>query len=185
MSRNTGERWFFLFFSFVVLIFSASYVPTVYGNDPASIERYLAVHEGRLLGDHVEILAVEDVGADRFVVFRLETKRPDERYVVRFRRNEQGNYEGHILENLYPSGPGRRIYSDFLRAGKDNTVYFAVWNEDPDLAQIQVLFAVGKEQQRETVTVAGEPSLTLLEFQGSATGFYADTSFLAADGSEL
>ena len=45
MSRNTGERWFFLFFSFVVLIFSASYVPTVYGNDPASIERYLAVHE--------------------------------------------------------------------------------------------------------------------------------------------
>lgn len=84
MSRNTGERWFFLFFSFVVLIFSASYVPTVYGNDPASIERYLAVHEGRLLGDHVEILAVEDVGADRFVVFRLETKRPDARYVVRF-----------------------------------------------------------------------------------------------------
>ena len=139
----------------------------------------------RRLGDHVEILAVEDVGADRFVVFRLETKRPDERYVVRFRRNGQGNYEGHILENLYPSGPGRRIYSDFLRAGKDNTVYFAVWNEDPDLAQIQVLFAVGKEQQRETVTVAGEPSLTLLEFQGSATGFYADTSFLAADGSEL
>ena len=47
MSRNSGERWFFLFFSFVVLIFSASYVPTVYGNDPTSIERYLAVHEGR------------------------------------------------------------------------------------------------------------------------------------------
>lgn len=181
MSRTAAVRWGFLFFSFVVLIFSASYVPTVYGNDPASIERYLAVHEGRRLGDYVEILAVEDVGADRFVVFRLKTKRPDERYVVRFRRNGQGNYEGHILENLYPSG----IYSDFLRAGKDNTVYFAVWNEDPDLAQIQVLFAVGKEQQRETVTVAGEPSLTLLEFQGSATGFYADTSFHAADGSEL
>lgn len=185
MSRNAAIRWGFLFFSFVVLIFSASYVPTVYGNDPASIERYLAVHEGRLLGDHVEILAVEDVGEERFVVFRLETKRPDARYVIRFRRNEQGNYEGHILENLYPSGPGRRIYSDFLRAGKDDIVYFAAWNEDPDLEQIQVLFAVGKEQQREAVTVAGEQSLTVLQFQGSATGFYADVSFFAADGSEL
>lgn len=185
MSRNSGERLAFILLSFLLFIVSISYVPTVYGNDPASIERYLVVHEGRRLGDHVEILAVEDVGEDRFAVFRLETKRPDERYVVRFRRNGQGNYEGHILENLYPSRPGGRIYSDFLRAGKDNTVYFAVWNEDPDLAQIQVLFAVGKEQQRETVTVAGEPSLTLLEFQGSATGFYADTSFLAADGSEL
>ncbi len=180
MSRNTGERWFFLFFSFVVLIFSASYVPTVYGNDPASIERYLAVHEGRLLGDRVEILAVEDVGADRFVVFRLETKRPDERYVVRFRRNGQGNYEAYYGYVRRMLGRETGLYRETPGSyGGDQGNYFVGWIENPKAAEVYVRFGASKETW---IRLTEVPQCVVLY---DLYSYVTEYRFHAADGTEL
>lgn len=180
MSRNAAVRWVFLFFSFVVLIFSASYVPTVYGNDPASIQRYLAVHEGRRLGDHVEILAVEDVGADRFAVFRLETKRPDERYVVRFRRNEQGDYEayyGYVRRMLRrETGLYREIPGNY---GGEQGNYFVGWIENPKAAEVYVRFGASKETW---IRLTEVPQCVVLYDPYS---YVTEYRFHAADGSEL
>lgn len=180
MSRNTGERWVFLFFGFVVLIFSASYVPTVYGNDSASIERYLAVHEGRHLGDHVEILAVEDVGADRFVVFRLETKRPDERYLVRFRRNEQGNYEAYYGYVRRMLGRETGLYRETPGSyGGDQGNYFVGWIENPKAAEVYVRFGPSKETW---IRLTEVPQCVVLY---DLYSYVTEYSFHAADGNEL
>lgn len=170
MSRDAAQRWIFLFSSFVVLVFSASYVPTIYGNDLASIERYLAVHEGRRLGDHVEILAVEDVGADRFVVFRRETKRPEDVMVFRFRQNEAGDYTPYQYEGYLPgmdSRPAHTIYWSWLGgSSRDDTIYLVVWSQEDDLAQIQGMTVAGPEQQYQAAAVLENPSLTVLSFSG-------------------
>ena len=180
MSRTAAVRWGFLFFSFVVLIFSASYVPTVYGNDPASIERYLAVHEGRRLGDHVEILAVEDVGADRFVVFRLETKRPDERYVVRFRRNGQGNYEAYYGYVRRMLGRETGLYRETPGSyGGDQGNYFVGWIENPKAAEVYVRFGPSKETW---IRLTEAPQCVVLYDPYS---YVTEYRFHAADGSEL
>ena len=180
MSRNSGERLSFILLSFLLFIVSASYVPTVYGNDPTSIERYLAVHEGRRLGDHVEILAVEDVGEDRFAVFRLETKRPDERYLVRFRRNAQGNHEayyGYVRRmlgretGLYRGNPGSY--------GGDQGNYFVGWIENPKAAEVYVRFGPSKETW---IRLTEAPQCVVLYDPYS---YVTEYRFHAADGSEL
>ncbi len=58
-------------------------------NDMGSIERYLRQEMGSRLKDGIELLTVADDGADRFAVFRGAEKRPDERWIVRFRQNEK------------------------------------------------------------------------------------------------
>lgn len=37
----------------------------------------------------MELLAVEDYGADRIVIFRRKAKRPDDVMIVRFRKDEK------------------------------------------------------------------------------------------------
>ena len=39
----------------------------------------------------MELLAVEDYGADRIVLFRRKAKRPDDVMIVRFRKDEKGH----------------------------------------------------------------------------------------------
>ena len=41
MSRTAWERWIFCAVSFVLLFFAAMYRPTIYGNSPGEITRYL------------------------------------------------------------------------------------------------------------------------------------------------
>lgn len=183
MPRNAGQRLTFLLLSFLLFLVSVSYEPTVYGNDPASIQRYLAVHEGRRLGDHVEILAVEDVGADRFAVFRLETKRPDERYVVRFRRNEQGNYEGYghceWMYGPYPAG----VYTQPVGGGpKEQAVHYVIWNESEKLAEVRFQLNGGDV---ESVRIPSAPSLTVWKFRSLSGSWHLETGYFAADGTEL
>lgn len=180
MSRNTGERLTFLLLSFLLFIVSISYVPTVYGNDPASIARYLAVHEGRRLGDHVEILAVEDVGEDRFAVFRLESKRPDERYVVRFRRNEQGNYESYYGYVRRMLGRETGLYRETPGSyGGDQGNYFVGWIENLKAAEVHVQFGASKEH---VIPLTKVPQCVVLYDPYSNVTEY---TFHAADGSEL
>ena len=180
MSRNTGERLTFLLLSFLLFIVSISYVPTVYGNDPASIERYLSVHEGRRLGDHVEILAVEDVGKDRFAVFRLETKQADARYVVRFRRNEQGNYEAYYGYVRRMLGRETGLYRETPGSyGGDQGNYFVGWIENPKAAEVYVRFGPSKETW---IPLTEVPQCVVLYDPYS---YVTEYRFHAADGSEL
>lgn len=85
------RRRIFAFLSLIIMLFVMTYQPTVYGNDAASIERYIMREMGLLLEDHVELLAIEDYGNDRIVIFRRETKRPDDVMIVRFRKDEKGH----------------------------------------------------------------------------------------------
>lgn len=190
MEKAAIQRWGFLFLSFAILICAGSRKPALYGNDEASIKRYICREMGRKLGDHVEILAVEDRGGDRIAVYRLETKRPDDRYIVRFRRNDEGNYEpyGQLLkgwpmhrgrgiwsEQVCPSGADRRLYGD-------KKMYYVVWSESQKLEEIRV--RVG-DQPEQTARPAGTPSLTVLEFEHPAGSFRTTSSFRDAGGNEL
>ncbi|WP_298024248.1 hypothetical protein [uncultured Dysosmobacter sp.] len=190
MKKASIQRWGFLFLSFAILICAGGWKPAVYGNDEASIKRYIVQEMGRKLGDHVELLAVEDRGEDRIVVYRLETKRPDDRYVIRFRRNDGGNYEqyGRLLkglpmyggpgiwsEQVRPWGSDRRLYGD-------KKMYYVVWSESPKLEEIRV--QVGN-QPEQTARPVETPSLTVLEFEDPAGSFRTTSSFRDAGGNEL
>ena len=134
MRRTARERWIFCAVSFVLLFFAAMCRPTIYGNSPGEITRYLRREMADRGTGPTQLLAVEDEGADRFAVFQGE-KRPDERYLVRFRQNEDGEYEadGHPMW-MYGPYPVRGVYSQALDG--DGEVCFAVWNESETLAEV-------------------------------------------------
>ena len=107
MERRTYQSLGFLAVALLLALLIDQWQPTIYGNSPREILGYLYQEEGLRLGDHVELLAVEDVGADRFAMFRRETKRPDEIWIVRFQKDENGNYVSHHLwgpQSMYPAG---------------------------------------------------------------------------------
>ena len=85
------RRRIFAFLGLIIMLFVMTYQPTVYGNDAASIEHYIMKEMGLLLEDHVELLAIEDYGNDRIVIFRRKAKRPDDVMIVRFRKDEKGH----------------------------------------------------------------------------------------------
>ena len=189
MEKSAVQRWIFAFLSFIVMLFVITYEPTVYGNDPASIERYIMKNAGLRMGDHVELLAVEDHGDDRIVIFHRETKRPDDVMIVRFRKNNEGNYEtygSNSLLGMHQERPGSRVWSDTLRGrGNDRQVLYVVWSESQKLAQIDALFAVGAAQTEQTVSITTVPSLTILEFEAGMDGFALNTAYYDAQGNEL
>ncbi|MDD3347429.1 hypothetical protein [Oscillibacter sp.] len=186
MKRETVERLRFLLFSIVVLLFAAGYRPTIYGNDPASIERYIMETAGERLGDHVELLAVEDRGEDRFVLFRRQQKKPDDVWIVRFRQNEGGKYEAYSSRrpySMYCARPGSRIYTEFLTGWDDDrSVYFVGWSENP---KVETLWLRFDEQPEMTLPIKENPSLTILEFQAGYGGFHASHEFRDAQGNEV
>lgn len=83
MRRNARERWTFCAVSFVLLLCAATYRPAIDGNSPGEISRFLRWEMADRGIGPIQLLAVEDEGADRFAVFRGE-REPDERYIVRF-----------------------------------------------------------------------------------------------------
>ena len=158
MERTGIQRSVFLLFCLALLPVLGTYHPTVYGSDEAAIRRYLSQEMGWGL-EQVELLAVEDDGPDRFAVFGGE-KRPDERYIVRFRQNEDGNYEayGHP-EWMYGPHPVRGVYTQPLRGySGDREVCYAVWNESEKLAEVRFRLDHGPE---ESVSIPAPPSLTI------------------------
>ena len=160
MSRNAWERWIFCAVSLVLLLCAAVYRPVIYGNSPGEIARYLRGEmEDRGIGP-IQLLAVEDEGADRFAVFQGE-KRPDERYLVRFRQNQDGDYEadGHPMW-MYGPYPVRGVYSQALDG--DGEVCFAVWNESETLAEVRLRVNDAPEVE---VSIPVPPSLTIWRLQ--------------------
>lgn len=182
MEKRTVQRWGFLFLSLVLLIAAGSWEPTIYGNDAASIKRYL--YQEREWRDHIRILAVEDYGEDRFAVFQMETKRPDDRFVVRFRKNEEGNYEAYLnSRRMYGPHPVRGVYTQPLEGySGDREVCYAIWNESEKLAEIHFRLDYGPE---EAVSISAPPSLTIWRFTGGTTGWHLESDYFDAAGNEL
>ena len=114
MGRSTRDRLFFCVTGLVLCLCAIAYRPTVYGNSPGEINRYLRWEMADRGTGPVELLAVEDDGPDRFAVFRGE-REPDERYIVRFRQNEDGDYEAYGHPKwMYGPYPVRGVYTQPL-----------------------------------------------------------------------
>ena len=86
----------------------------------------------------MELLAVADDGADRIAVFRSAKGEPDDRWIIRFRQNEDGNYEAYLSpRRMYGPHPVRGVYTEPLRGySGDREVCYAIWNESEELAEI-------------------------------------------------
>lgn len=181
MERTAVQRWGFLLLCFILLIVAGAWRPTVYGNDEASIKQYIYQKMGQELGDHVELLAVEDHNEDRFAVFRLENRKSDDVWIVRFRRNKSGDYEdyyGYIRRMLQGN---RGIYMQYISAlgGDHSGTYLTVWSENAELAEIWARFETQPEQ---IVPITETPSLTLLWSPVDVSGM--TYFFYDADGNQ-
>ncbi len=183
MKGRALERWGFALLSAVLLLAASAYEPAICGSDRSSIERYIMETAGERLGDHVELLAVEDVGPDRLAVFRRETKKPDDVWIVRFQRDENGNYADyyHSIRPMLDRG-GRGVYTEYLNGlgGAGQVTYLAIWNECPELAEFRFHFGEGPEQ---VVKVSENPSLTVVAWPEGESSMSYD--FYDAQGREL
>ena len=182
MKRGTYQSLGFLAVSLLLALLIYQWQPTIYGNSPREILAYLYQEEGLRLGDHVELLAVEDVGADRFAMFRRETKRPDEFWIVRFQKDENENYVSHPLwrpQSMYSAG--EEIFSWYFsgrKAGEDTC--YLIWSRNPELSEIRYRL---NQEPEQVVEVTENPSFTLLWLPYG--GCSLSTVYLDAYGEEL
>lgn len=186
MGRNRESAWperaVFLLLGALLLMVTAAWRPPVYGNSEASIKQYIYRTAGERLGDHVELLAMEDVGPDRVVVFRRETKRPDDVWVVRFQKDAAGNY-GDYYGCIRPmQNGGRGVYTGHLSGlgGDGQAAYFAAWSETPELAAVWARFGTQPEQR---IPVMETPSLLVMEWPEGVRS--CEYYFYDAQGKEL
>lgn len=186
MERTALERCGFLFVSFVLLILS-SWQPVIYGNTEASIVRHIMAENGRSLGDHVRLLAVEDRESDRIVLFRKASDPDSPVMTLLFRKNGDGNYAAvkRGCREMYCSRPLGKNFSDFLTVPGEQTVYFAAYSEDPRLAELQIRFSVETVQTSRTISVENVPFVAIVPFQSGVTGFSANISFRDGSGTEI
>lgn len=184
MKKSTAQRCFFIFLSLITVLFVTTYEPVIYGNDEASIERYIMKKAGLSLEDHIELLAVEDYGNDRIAVFRRETKIPDDVRIVRFRKNEDGNYEVYTpIKSMHQRYDGSTIWTYFLRGRDDDQeVIYAAWSENPKLASIHIRLY---NQEEQILPVTENPSLTLLKFEAVNNYISSRDTYHDAQGNEV
>ena len=180
MNRDTWMRWGFLLVGCLIVSCAALHEPVIYGNDESSIQRYLRWE----LEDPVELLAVADDGADRIAVFRREESEPDDRWIIRFRQNAEGNYEAYFNpRRMYGPHPVRGVYTEPLRGySGDREVCYAIWNESEALAEVRFRLDGGPV---EAVPVSAPPSLTIWRFSGGADGWHLESAYYDAAGNEL
>ena len=183
MNHVASDR-IFLLASLVAVACAAVYEPVIYGNDMGSIERYLRQEMGSRLKDGIELLAVADDGADRFAVFRGAEKRPDERWIVRFRQNENGDYEAYLnSRRMYGPHPVQGVYTQPLGGySGDREVCYAVWNESEYLVEIRFRLDGGPA---ESVSISTPPSLTIWRFRGGESGWHLESTYYNDAGDEL
>lgn len=188
MEKSNFQRMIFLFLTAFLLLIAVAWQPKVYGNDEASIRRYIHQTTDIWMQTQGDLLAVEDRNDDRIVIFRPDGKKPDELWFARFRKNADGNYEGYAPEKprrIYSAHPGNGIWSEVLDdwSEDDPASYYAIWNENPRLAEISFSYNYGPEQR---IPVTKVPALILFEFQkncGSWERF--DSAYFDANGNEI
>ena len=180
MDHGARAKLLFLPVSFVMVLCAVFYEPVIYGNDPGDIERYLR----REMEDQITLLAVADDGADRFAVFRGIQNEPDDRWIVRFRRNGDGNYEAYLNpRRMYGPYPVSGVYTEPLGGySGDREVCYAIWNESDVLAEIRFRL---DDRPKETVMVSAPPSLTIWRFRSGEDGWHLESRYHDAAGNEL
>lgn len=187
MEKSNFQRMIFLFLAAFLLLIAAAWQPKVYGNDEASIRRYIHQTTGIWMQTQGDLLAVEDRNDDRIVIFRPDGKKPDELWFARFRKNADGNYEGYAPEKprrIYSAHPGNGIWSELIddRNG-DQASYYVVWSENPKLHEVSFRLNHGPEQR---VRVAEPSSLTVFEFQPNNQSWnHYHTAYYNAEGNEI
>lgn len=180
MDHPVRARCLFLPVSFVIVLCAALYEPVIYGNDRGDVERYLRQE----MEDQITLLAVSDDGTDRFAVFQGIQSEPDERYIVRFRRNADGNYEAYLgPQRMYGPYPAPGVYTQPLRGySGDREVCYAIWNESDTLAEIRFRL---DDRPEEAVMVSAPPSLTIWRFRSGEGGWHLESSYYDTAGNEL
>lgn len=183
MRQTARERWIFCAGSLALLLFAAMYRPTIYGNSPGEISRYLRWEMADRGTGLSQLLAVEDDGQDRFAVF-LGERKPDERHIVRFRQNADGSYEAYGHPDwMYGPYPVRGVYTQPLWGDSgDREICFAIWNESETLAEVRLRADNGPE---ESVIMPAPPSLTIWRFRVKGTDWHLENWYFDAQGEEL
>ena len=166
MNHVASDRMFLLA-SLVAVACAAFYEPVIYGNDMGSIERYLRQEMGSRLKNGIELLTVAD-----------------ERWIVRFRQNENGDYEAYLnSRRMYGPHPVQGVYTQPLGGySGDREVCYAVWNESEHLAEIRFRLDGGPA---ETVSISTPPSLTIWRFRGGESGWHLESTYYNDAGDEL
>ena len=176
MARRNVERSCFLLLSALLLLAAALWPNRLRDSGEQSVKRYVCREMGWGLGELVELLGGQTLEETRFVAFRRSAG-TEEVFLLRFREDAQGNcVDQPVISPLHEDG--WRIWSnDLLDTESGEILGFAVWNENPHLAVIQVRYGVGPVQR---VSVESGPSLTVIrrpERSGTARAwFYYDAA---------
>ena len=185
MEKSNFQRMIFLFLAAFLLLIAAAWQPKVYGNDEASIRRYIHQTTDIWMQTQGDLLAVEDRNDDRIVIFRPDDKKPDELWFARFRKNADGNYEGYAPEKprtMYEGRSGDGVWRHSVSGyGDDHTTYYFVWSENPDLGEIVFQLKHGDEQRAK---ITENPSLTVFEFDTYGS-WGCSAFFYDAEGNEI
>ncbi len=174
------KRVLFLLVSGLALLLMAAWRPVIYGNSEGEIRRYLRQEVGLRLEDRIQLLEIQDEGEGRFVVFCGERKRPDDRWIIRFRKNETGDYEACDGAFFQLTELEIGIYRGPLgNYGRDQGNYFVGWIENPKATEVYVRFGATKEH---LIRLTKVPQCVVLYDPYSHVTEYR---FHGADGSEL
>lgn len=173
-----GERLAFLLAAALLFLGVFAWQPAIYGNDGAAIQRY--VQRDRSWGGRVQVLAVEDQGRERFAVFRLEGDRSGDRWITHFRQNAHGDYAAYhddIRPMTEAEGGIWTASSGVMEP--DGGQFFAVWCEEPRMAELRVRFGPRPAQR---VPIRETPQLVILR---GGENHVTEYTFHTADGGEL
>ena len=130
----------------------------------------------------IRLPAVGDDGPDRFAMF-LGERKPDERYIVRFRKNENGDYEAYMRpRKMYGPFPVRGVYTQPMRAIPATEACYVIGNESEKLTEVRLRVDAGLD---ESVSIPAPPSLTIWRFTGGDMGWRLVDRYFDARGEEL
>ena len=181
MERRTQGRVIFLLVGCLAAMLLASWAPPFYGSSEGEILRGLRREVGLRMEDQIRLLEIRDEGEDRCVVFCGEHKRPDDRWIIRFRKNEAGNYEPYGIAKRMMQR--REYYLQPLSGySGDPEVCYAIWNESEQLAEARFR---PNDGPTETVRIAPAPSLTIWRFQGGEDGWHLESHYYDSAGNQM
>lgn len=113
----------------------------------------------------------------------LGERKPDERYIVRFPQNVDGDYEayGHPVW-MYGPYPVRGVYTQPMRAIPATEACYVIGNESEKLTEVRLRVDAGLD---ESVSIPAPPSLTIWRFAGRDMGWHLVDRYFDARGEEL
>lgn len=157
------------------------YTSMIYGRSPGEIARYLCWEMADRGTGPIRLPAVGDDGPDRFAMF-LGERKPDERYIVRFPQNVDGDYEayGHPVW-MYGPYPVRGVYTQPMRAIPATEACYVIGNESEKLTEVRLRVDAGLD---ESVSIPAPPSLTIWRFAGKDMGWRLVDRYFDARGEE-